>query len=358
MTLATRSRAISPERRHDADGWSHRSEGAPILCALCEVICSATSARYAAVAATGADGRPRIVAEGGDGVPRHPEDLALLEAAAERTLLIRSQDLSGSDGTLSVAISDVARSINTLELSREKRVLGVLLIDASLGSLSAPDSQLILRQAKAISELLQHDSDGRREASRIRARRLALVSEIHDGVIQDLFAVSLRLSSLDMPTATDCHRSADEIQGALADLRAVLRRYVSAHRAARPAPRTLAGVRAALRDAARDVCLDIDLADALEPPADLCACISVFANEGVCNALKHANPSTVSVRGTVDDGMLRVSILNDGLGPAPASPGIGLTLLALEAALLGGAVSYGRAGETWRLMLTVPWRGA
>ena len=100
--------------------------------------------------------------------------------------------------------------------------------------------------------------------------------------------------------------------------------------------------------------LDLDLEATRDAPARVCAAIVNFATEGIRNALKHADCTYVTARATLESGLLRLAIENDGVRPARSDPGVGLRLLELDADRLGGFLTAKPMEEKWQLILTLP----
>jgi signal transduction histidine kinase len=121
-----------------------------------------------------------------------------------------------------------------------------------------------------------------------------------------------------------------------------------------PAPPPLPALVETLQGAAGAVCLEFGLDAVASAPAPVCSAVANFVNEGVRNALKHADPSHASVDASFESGVLRVSVANDGVRRASSDRGIGLRLLGLDAERLGGAVSVEQEEQTWQLTLTLP----
>ena len=184
--------------------------------------------------------------------------------------------------------------------------------------------------------------------------RIDLARDVHDGVIQRLFGVSLALAN-ESPSPEQVRRCADEIQEALTELRAALQRPLG-----RASPQTettlheevrvLAADRAEPGIAFEDGSEDVAVPPHLEPLAQ-----SVL-REAVRNAIKHADPKVVRVRLERSDGAFVLTVSNDGVpGRAKHQTGMGLRLAAVEALQHGGVIEFGRAapGE-WQVRLLVP----
>jgi signal transduction histidine kinase len=86
--------------------------------------------------------------------------------------------------------------------------------------------------------------------------------------------------------------------------------------------------------------LDARLPDAVETAAHY------IVSEGLANAVKHANASTVRVGVKLCDGTLRVDVRDDGVGGADPTHGSGLVGLRDRVAALGGTITvHSPAGE-------------
>jgi signal transduction histidine kinase len=191
------------------------------------------------------------------------------------------------------------------------------------------------------------------ERARALTDRIDLARDVHDGVIQRLFGVSLALSAAgDMPADVRerCH---SEVQAALAELREAIQRPLG-----RITPATRTTLRELLDDLSgqREVVLD-EGAD-VEVPAELEPLAQSVVAEAVRNARKHAAPTRIGVRLRQGDGALVVEVSNDGVTPGAAADrdgGMGLRLAGFEALQHRGVLEFGERGEgEWQVRLTVP----
>jgi signal transduction histidine kinase len=191
------------------------------------------------------------------------------------------------------------------------------------------------------------------ERARALTDRIDLARDVHDGVIQRLFGVSLALSAAgDMPADVRerCH---SEVQAALAELREAIQRPLG-----RITPATRTTLRELLDDLSgqREVVLD-EGAD-VEVPAELEPLAQSVVAEAVRNARKHASPTRIGVRLRQRDGALVVEVSNDGVTPGAAADrdgGMGLRLAGFEALQHRGVLEFGERGEgEWQVRLTVP----
>ncbi len=100
--------------------------------------------------------------------------------------------------------------------------------------------------------------------------------------------------------------------------------------------------------------------DALEDcalPAMTVLDIGRILQEAVSNALRHARPRTIGVQGRLRDGVLRITIVNDGLcrqRDGAAFGGRGLHNMKRRAEEAGGELSIGIEGGHYRVGLSIP----
>jgi signal transduction histidine kinase len=195
------------------------------------------------------------------------------------------------------------------------------------------------------------------ETARQLEDRIDLAREIHDGVIQRLFGVSMALSVEGELPEAERHRCAGEIQDALADLRTAVQRPLG--RRSRDTGTTLLAEVKRLADAYPE--LNIELAPGSEEagvPPRLESLAQSVLGEALRNAKKHAQPTRVGVSMARDNGTFVLEVTNDGLGGQEQrgrSTGIGLRLAAFEALQHGGTIEFGEsdAGH-WRVRLLAP----
>jgi signal transduction histidine kinase len=154
--------------------------------------------------------------------------------------------------------------------------------------------------------------------------RRRLERDLHDGAQQRLVSlgVQLRRLQLTLPREARILSSAldqivEEVGAAIVDLRQIAA-------GVRPA-RLDEGLAAALRDLARTSPVPVDVdASGERVAASVEAAAYFVACEALTNAVKHAAPSKVAVRAVRQNGMLYVSVADDGVGGAVVRRGSGL----------------------------------
>jgi signal transduction histidine kinase len=191
------------------------------------------------------------------------------------------------------------------------------------------------------------------ERARQLEQRIDLARDIHQGVIQRLFGISMALDGEgDLPAEARA-RCAAEIQEALSDLRTAIQRPLS--RAPRETQTTFVAEVERLARVHADLGVTLEAGDEGDVPPSLEPLAQSVLAEAVRNAHKHANPRRVSVRVGRQDGALVIEVANDGVTGSRHRAGMGLRLAALEALQSGGVVEFGeREPGTWLVRLVVP----
>jgi signal transduction histidine kinase len=184
-------------------------------------------------------------------------------------------------------------------------------------------------------------------------QRIDLAREVHDGVIQRLFGVSLALDA-DGELRPDARkRAAAEIRSALAELRSAVERPLS--RAPRPTHLTLADEVRRLARRHPDLSIAVDPDSSFDVPPHLESLAQSVLGEALRNAHKHARPTRVQVRTGIDDGAFIMEVANDGVARGSRqTTGMGLRIAAFEALREGGFVEFGPRDGEWQVRLVVP----
>jgi signal transduction histidine kinase len=237
------------------------------------------------------------------------------------------------------------------------RSIGVILADRPLSAPPLDDSERnllwTLGKAAALASVARIVAT-QAEKSRQLQQRIDLARDIHEGVIQRLFGVSMALDGddgdLPAPARTRC---ASEIQIALSDLRSALQRPLS--RVPRATRTTLFAELERLGREHPDLGVTLEAGGEADVPPRLEPLAQSVLTEAIRNAHKHARPTRVSVRVGRSDGTFVLEVVNDGVKDSQRRAGMGLRLAALEAIGCGGVVEFGeRTPGTWQVRLVVP----
>ena len=233
---------------------------------------------------------------------------------------------------------------------------GVILSDRAIDRPLTDGERHLLWSLGKIAALASSARVSTREQERARQlqERIDLAREIHDGVIQRLFGVSLALSGEELSEEAR-RRCADELQEALSDLRRAVQRPLG--RAARESTTTLVDEVQLVAEEHPEIKVALEADDGACVPAHLEPLAQSVFGEAVRNALKHADPTRLAVR-VERNGAFALEIVNDGVPDAVArraSAGMGLRLAAVEALQHGGVIEFGRTEPGhWRVRLLVP----
>ncbi len=341
---------------------------------LCEAICRVTSMDRAILFRYDAPAR-RVTAAGTHGLDHELFTDALFSPDSTpiaRQALVEDRVIEISDAASSLLPTRFKSLVDDTVLvctpmSASGRWVGVILSDRprSAGPLGDAERHLLWTLGKtAALAAIARIATFQVERARQLEHRIDLAREIHDGVVQRLFGVSLVLASGQAMDAETQARCAEEVQGALEDLRTAVQRPLG--RAARVTATTLKEEIGHLRAAALEeedgpLITLTDPDDALSTlPASGEALAQSVLVEAVRNARKHAQPTHIDVTLIVHEDALVLEVANDGVpdkgrGAGAPTTGMGLRLAAFEALQVGGVVEFGkRDGGRWVVRLVVP----
>jgi signal transduction histidine kinase len=236
------------------------------------------------------------------------------------------------------------------------RAVGVLFADRLLDAPSLGDAERdllwTLGKAAALAAVARIVATQAEKAHQLE-QRIDLAREIHEGVIQRLFGVSMALDGDgDLPAAARA-RCASETQSALADLRSALQRPLG--RAPRATQTTFFAELERLSQAHPDLHVTLEAGVEGDVPANLEPLAQSVLAEAIRNAHKHATPSRVTVRVGRDGEAFVLEVGNDGVKSSQRRAGMGLRIAALEALNSGGVIEFGeREPGNWQVRLVVP----
>jgi signal transduction histidine kinase len=237
------------------------------------------------------------------------------------------------------------------------RAIGVILADRPLSDPALDESERdllwTLGKAAALASVARIVATQAEKAHQLE-QRIDLARDIHEGVIQRLFGVSMALDGDhgELPAQARA-RCATEVQIALADLRSALKRPLG--RAPRATETTLFAEVERLARVHPDLGVTLEAGTEGDVPGPLEPLAQSVLTEAIRNAHKHARPTRVSVRVGRTDGAFVLEVVNDGVEDGHRRAGVGLRLAALEALQSGGVVEFGeRAPGTWQVRLVVP----
>ena len=342
-------------------------EGSPpdaFFSSLCEAICRLTSMRRAVLFRYDS-ARRRVRAVGAHGVDL--ERLAELFVTVDsvpvaRRALVEDRVLEvvgAADFDVPPSVRELLEGVRIVctPMAAAGRYVGVVLSEreAHVPDMGEDERHLLWTLGKAIAmasvarEVTAYD-----EQSRQLQQRIDLAREIHEGVVQRLFGVSLALSREELLDAEAQQRCALEVQTALGDLRTALQRPLG--HSARPTAVTFAEELERVRGLHPDLDIVLEEGAAEEVPSSLEALAQSILVEAVRNAGKHADATRVGVSLRDDRGTFVLEVRNDGAHLYTGGRGgVGLRLATLEALQHGGVLEYGESAPgAWQVRLVVP----
>ncbi|HTH01942.1 MAG TPA: sensor histidine kinase [Vicinamibacterales bacterium] len=199
-------------------------------------------------------------------------------------------------------------------------------------------------------ELSQRLVDAQEEERRNLSR------ELHDHVAQVLTGLRMelgrveRMSAAVSPAIVECKKLVDDMFRTVRDLSLGLR----------PSMLDDFGLEAALewhvRDFMRRYAIDVDLqmdGDFDTLPDKHRTCVYRVIQEAMTNCARHANATHIQIAVAADNGQLRVSVSDDGVGFAPAHRHRGLGLRGIDERVreLEGTLTISRSGRAGTMLL-------
>jgi signal transduction histidine kinase len=242
---------------------------------------------------------------------------------------------------------------------------GVLVVANAAGTrLTAESTDLTIAFAGQAALALRLAEAQRAQAQlALYADRDRIARDLHDQVIQRLFATGMSLESITRQVSgatarAKLHRAVDDLDHTIREIRAT----IYALQAPADEPRALRQqLVAVVEEAGGDSGLELDVrvtgpVDTVVPPEVAAHALAVL-REAVTNVVRHAKASSVAVTVAAGDGLC-VQVTDDGIGLPDDGGGrrSGLGNLADRAAQLGGSFSAGPAptGAGTQLVWAVP----
>jgi signal transduction histidine kinase len=301
---------------------------------------------------------------------RAPEEIGEVLAEALRDPLAglvfwlpASEAYATSSGELVEALPADGRARS--EITRDGARTAVLLHDPALleRRISLRD---ILAAAALSVEIARLRVEVRLQLQEVQASRVRIVEagyeerrrlerDLHDGAQQRLVSLGLQIRRMQRSLPREASILApalDQIVGEVGSAIADLRQIAAGVRPARLDD----GLAAALHDLARTAPIPVEVeapigrvAASVEAAAYFVVC------EAITNAVKHASASRIALRATRENGALRISVADDGVGGAHARRGSGLAGLGDRVSAHGGTfeIASPRGGGT-RIEAAIP----
>jgi len=348
---------FTPQRIRDlveaAAGVAGQTDLSSLLRAAVSTAIELTGAKYGAVGVLGEHGSlVDFIPVGMDEadiklISHYPRGTGVLGTITRQVQTVRIDEIA--DHPDAVGFPDHHPPMHTflgVPVRVGERVFGNLYLTEKPGGFTAHDEtivELLAVTAGAAVATLRLQERLRRAALQEDRERIA--RDLHDSIIQDLFAIGLSLQTAmghidhDGETVrTRMSDAVDRLDGTIGSLR----RYIFDLRPpvwARPS--LSAEIRRLVTDLAEpygiDIGIDIDCPPDT-PEAPLTDHIVAVVKESVSNALRHAHAATIDVRVACDGDRVLVNIADDGAGfdADGEHGGLGLRNLARRVAAVGG----------------------
>lgn len=189
--------------------------------------------------------------------------------------------------------------------------------------------------------------------------------ELHDGIIQSIYASGLILEGARQNVAEHPEKARKQVTVAIESLNETIqdiRRYIFDLRGELPQEDLETGLRSMLKDFRVNTLLETELVvggeEARRLDAERRQHVFQIAREALTNAARHAYAQAVAVRLEYGPDTLRLSIADDGVGLSsiPSSNGHGLRNIRERTRLLNGKLDIDTAaGEGLTVVVTVPY---
>jgi len=252
-----------------------------------------------------------------------------------------------------------------LPLTGPEHVQGALAVGRARGRARFTESDLDIATTfanHAAIALELADSREQRQRMILLEDRDRIARDLHDHVIQRLFAAGLTVQSVasSLPASADTHARLDrvvtdldatikQIRTSIFDLRGAISPVTSSVR--QDVLRVIGEASQTL-----DAEPEVTFIGAVDTVADAVSDdLSAVVREALTNIARHAKADRITVRLIVADGELSLTVQDNGVGLGTARRRSGLANLEQRAARLGGAMTIrSREGEGTRLTWTIP----
>jgi PAS domain S-box-containing protein len=183
--------------------------------------------------------------------------------------------------------------------------------------------------------------------------RRRIERDLHDGAQQRLVTLALKLRSHEAAIPAGLMEVFNEVDSGLEE---VLNDIREMSRGIHPAVLSRAGLGPALRGLGRRAPVPTDVAVRIpaRPAERIEIAVYYVVAEALTNIAKHAQASHAVVEVGATDGILRVSVSDDGIGGADLSRGSGLLGLRDRVDVLGGTMSLNSSSSGTTLVVELP----
>ena len=277
-----------------------------------------------------------------------PGDRSVLALVSRTGRPARLDDYGGATGMAAkIAREYGVRSAVGVPVSVAGRLWGIIGVTSTREPLPAGTEARLAAFAELAGTALAN-AEARAALTASRARIVAAADQarrrierdLHDGAQQRLVSLTLQLREAQAALPPGAAEAVRRLDGAVAEVTGVLEELQEIGRGLHPAILAEGGLRSALRALARrsavPVCLEVQVEGRLPEPAEVAAYYAVA--EALTNTAKHARASAAEVEVAIGEGVLQVSVRDDGRGGAGFGRGSGLVGLKDRVEALGGRI--------------------
>jgi signal transduction histidine kinase len=226
-------------------------------------------------------------------------------------------------------------------------VWGALIVGSARASPLPPGTELRIQDFADLVSTAIANAETRAQLFASRARLVAagdqarrrFERDLHDGAQQHVVSLALQLRAAQLLVEPDQHRLNEMLSLAVSGLGAISAELREISRGMHPAILSRGGLGAAIKGLARrsavPAILDLHIDRRMSDQVEVVAYYVVA--EALTNAAKYARASEVTVRAAVEDGQLRLTVSDNGIGGAAVGAGSGLIGLQDRVEVLGGS---------------------
>jgi len=223
----------------------------------------------------------------------------------------------------------------------------------------------IVRALRIFLSEIEQWVEGVERRQALASERERIGRELHDGIIQSIYAAGLMLETAQQSIPEDPGGAHSQLERAIDSLNQTIqdiRRYIFDLRGEMPDDDLETGLRKMLKDFRVNTLLEVDFSVEGDDPQLLGSerrrHIFQIARETLANAARHAQARRVEVRLKYDTSVMQLRISDDGVGlsASPDGDGQGLRNIRERARLLDGALDIDSAlDEGVTVALSVPY---
>lgn len=278
----------------------------------------------------------------------------------------RANDDAGA--ATAAALRAGARSAVGVPISVGGRLWGVMIAASARDAPMPTDTEARLAGFTELVATAVANAEAQAELTASRARIVATADQtrrrierdLHDGAQQRLVSLALQLRAAQAAVPPELDRLGAELERVIAGLNGALDELREFARGIHPAILAEGGLGPALRTLARRSSVPVKLAGRMQKrlPERVEVAAYYVVSEALANAAKHADATAVHVEVDTCDGVVRLTVQDDGVGGADPVRGSGLVGLKDRVEATGGRmIMRSPLGEGTRLVVELPLGG-